>query len=353
MVKYVVFIILCFYFSSCILQSNDLIKGERLLVDDFSNKELQLSDFVENVDLYNLETDELLIGEIKDLCIYDSLLFFVDGITSNLVVYDLNNKKVVRFVNNRGNGPFEYIKPSALCADENYLYLLDSSSRKIIFYNHLLESQSEIRMDFSAFDFIKVDDGFLLCCALPEPSIDYKKIIFIGLDGEIKDSFIHTHQYGMIVGKNFIKGYNENVYVNIPFSNQIYNWTGKCLKECYHTDFGRLNIPQDDSVKDLSYYNYESNYVYNNNFFVTSSYFIHAFVCESKMHYHFYENETGKSHLGVMTDENSELPFFPLWQYNNKLIGLCRLEELSDSCKDYFSLKEREGLVALVFEIKN
>ena len=80
MVKYVVFIILCFYFSSCILQSNDLIKGERLLVDDFSNKELQLSDFVENVDLYNLETDELLIGEIKDLCIYDSLLFFVDGV---------------------------------------------------------------------------------------------------------------------------------------------------------------------------------------------------------------------------------------------------------------------------------
>ena len=54
MVKYVVFIILCFSFIGCIPQSNDFIKGEILFVDDFRDKKLKLSDFVENVELYNL-----------------------------------------------------------------------------------------------------------------------------------------------------------------------------------------------------------------------------------------------------------------------------------------------------------
>ena len=178
MKKYVFFLLFPFLVS-CMETSKKSDRGEVIVINDFKGKKLCLSDFVEDVNFYNLETDSFVVGEIKDLCIYDSLLFFIDNLTSNLVVYDLYSHSISFSVNYQGNGPFEYVRPHALCVDEHCLYLLDSSSRKIISYNHSLKPQNEIRMDFAAFDFIKVENGFLLCSVLPEPTLDYKKVIYM------------------------------------------------------------------------------------------------------------------------------------------------------------------------------
>lgn len=337
----------CFILG-CANHSKLVVMGDVITIDDVDKHELRMSDFVEDVKMFELETDSFIIGEIGDLCVYDSVLFFFDRLTWNVVAYDLQHQHVVASINNRGNGPFEYVRPHALSVDEDYLYLLDSSVRKIICYNHLLEPKKEVHLDFTAFDFMKVENGFLLCTVLPEPSFDYHKIIYVNQKGKVIDSYIHTHQYGMTLGKNFLKGEDGITYLTIPYSNQIYCWeNGELYGYCY-TDYGKLNIPEDDKVEDLSFY--DSGYVHNNNFFVTSSYLINAFFYNDRIYYHFKENDTGHSYCGLVEDELNGFPFFPRWQWGDSLIGLCRLEEI---CQDNNEVKDNmEGLVALFFKIK-
>lgn len=344
-----IFVLIIFPYLLMACKGNEVKtnRGELIVIGDFENKKLNLSDFVENIQTFKLETDSFIVGEIKDLCIYDSILFFIDEQTMNIVAYDLPNGSIKHSINTRGNGPFEYVNPHALSVDEHYLYLLDSSTRKIIFYNHSLEAQKEIILKFSAFDFIRIDNGFLLCVILPDSSLDYKKIIHVDINGKILNSFIHTHQYGMTFGKNFISSLDENVYVNIPYSNQIYEWKDESLCSYCYTDFGKFNIPQENRAVDMSFYG--SDYIYNNNFFVTSSYFINAFLYNDRLHYHFKEFKTGELYSGIMKNDISELPFFPRWQYKDCLIGLCRMDELStvDNVNT-----ENVGLYALFFKMK-
>ena len=322
-------------------------RGELIVIDNFENKELNLGDYVENIQTFKIETDSFIVGEIKDLCVYDSILFFVDGQTMNIVAYDLPKRSIKHCINMKGNGPFEYVNPHALSVDEHYLYLLDSSTQKIICYSHNLEPQREIRLNFSAFDILRVDKGFLLCAVLPEPSLDYKKVIYVDMNGEILNSFIHTHQYGMTFGKSILMSGDNNVYINIPYSNQIYEWKDESLCGYCYIDFGKFNIPQESRTVDMSFYG--SDYIYNNNFFVTSSYFINAFLYNDRLYYHLKKLETDELCSGIMKNDISELPFFPRWQYKDCLIGLCRMDELStvDNVNT-----EKVGLYALFFKMK-
>lgn len=346
--KYLVLLVL-FLFTSCLRHTGDSEKGLVMEIKDIESNKLDVSDFVDMIEIYQLETDSFLVGEIGDLCVYDSILFAIDKLTFNLFSYNLRTKTLLSCVNKKGNGPYEYIKPQALSVDGNCLYLLDSYSQKIICYNHKLESCNEIRLSFTAFDFFKVNGGFLLCSTLPDPSLEYKKIVFTDEDGNIKNTFIHTHQYGMTVGKNFIQQSEDSVFVTIPYSNQIYRWNGNMLYGLYYTDFGHLNIPEDMRMKDLSFY--DDDYIHNNNFFVTNSFFINAFPYENKMHYHIQEKVTGNSYCGIMRDEKNGLPFFPRWQYKDYLIGVCRLEELTEVSKKQIGEVE-DGLAVLFFKVK-
>ena len=63
------------------------------------------------------------------------------------------------------------------------------------------------------------------------------------MNGEILKSFIHTHQYGMTFGKSIMMSGDHNVYINIPYSNQIYEWRNEYLYGYCYTDFGKFNIP--------------------------------------------------------------------------------------------------------------
>lgn len=346
LIRYIIMLLFPCFMLGC--ANINVGKGDIITINDIGRYELQMSDFVEEVRMFELETDSFIIGEIGDLCVYDSILFFFDRLSWNLSAYDLESQLVTHSVNNRGNGPFEYVRPHALSVDGDYLYLLDSSVRKIICYNHSLEPKKEISLNFTAFDFIKVENGFLLCTALPEPSLDCHKIVYISLDGEVQDSYIHTHQYGMTLGKNFLKGKDGVTYLTIPYSNQLYCWENENLLEYCYTDYGKLNIPDDDEVRDLSFY--DSDYIHNNNFFVTSSYLINAFLYKDRVHYHFKKNDTGHSYCGIVKDELNGLPFFPRWQYEDSLIGLCRLEDVCQESNE--TEDDMESLVALFFKIK-
>lgn len=345
--RFVLLLMLSCLLYSCNKNTKVNDKGEVIMIDDFENRKIPLSDVVVEVKVFKLETDSFLVGDIGDICVYDSVMYFFDRLTWNLVAYDLQEQAVIHSVNYRGNGPLEYVRPHALSIDNNCLYVLDSSVRKIICFNHLLEPQNEIVLKFTASDFVKVNDGFLLCTVLPEPSLGFNKVIHVDMDGKVKDSFIHTHQYGMIFGKNFIQDEKGDVYVSTPYSNQYYRWKNNRLHAYYYTDFGDMNIPVDDKIEDLSYY--DSDYIHNNNFFTTSSYFINAFLYADRIYYHFRENATGRSFCGIVEDDKNEIPFFPRWQYGNSLIGLCRWEEISFPNNEGVEI---DALAVLFFEMK-
>lgn len=326
-------------------------KGEIIMISDFKGNKLDLMDFVEGIELYELETDDFLIGEVGDICLYDSSLFLLDKLTLNIVTYSLKERKVTNQINRRGNGPYEYIEPMALCVDSDKLYLLDAILQKVIVFNKSLEPIQEFQLDFAASDMVKTSDGFLFCTVLPEPFLNYNKIIHTNNKGKVQDTFVHSHQYGLTMGKTFVKHQPDEIYIGVPYSNQIYLWTEEELQNYYYTDFGSYNIPVEEKIEDLSLYDFD--YIHNNNFFVTSSYFINAFSFEGKMYYHFKEHFTGKSYCGTIKNSKDGLPFFPRWQYGNLLIGLCPIEYIPDTYKKQLEQNSsQEGTVALLFKMK-
>ena len=110
---------LFYLFISCNENAKNSDRGEVIMIDNIESKKILISDIVEEVKFFKLETDSFLVGEITDLCVYDSVMFFYDRLTWNLTAYDLQNKSVIHTINNRGNGPFEYVN----CVPGNKSYI--------------------------------------------------------------------------------------------------------------------------------------------------------------------------------------------------------------------------------------
>ena len=75
MIKYIFLLVFPLGLVSCMESPKNSTRNDVVEIRNFEGHELRLSDFIEKVDVYNLESDSFIVGDVGDLCISGSTLF--------------------------------------------------------------------------------------------------------------------------------------------------------------------------------------------------------------------------------------------------------------------------------------
>lgn len=344
MYKYI-FPLLLFLWSlySCQDKKLESLEPQIVVIENFEH-EMEIRDFTSSVRVVHLHTDTAgYIGQIKDICAIDSFLYVWDGARMSLSQFRRADGLWLRSVHAQGNGPMEYIQPVSLTSDDSRVYLLDMPGMSIIAYDKNLHGEKEIPLTFPCLDFVRLPEGFL--CYNIAPTETLKQMVYINTKGEVKASFQLTKEMEMPVAsgaKIFTKDKEGNIFINPPFSRNIYTWNADKTKiEIGKTfDFKQKNIPEKIDISKVNLF--EESYAIPSNFFQTGNSCLYSYIYRQKRYYTLISLSGEVS--GYFT-EKSTYPFFPQWQIENNLIGTCPAEFLPSSYQE-------EGEVLLWYTIK-
>jgi hypothetical protein len=359
--KYIHIIIGVLIIFSC-SENNDK-KGQLIIVENIESQEdINLEEIVSETNILLLKFPENdILGIIKDLCFIDNHIYILDDLSASIFIFDLDNGNFIKRISKRGNGQGEYISPIALESGSSYIYLLDMPTNNIICYDKELNAINTIRLPFAASDFICTKDGFILH-SLDDLLGSYKFIV-VDKKGEVLHRFIQYSSlnnaglYNWGPGRHFSKNNDDEIFFSEIFSNKVYSFNNSShdftLK--FNIDFVGKNIPDKTNVNNINVFE-QTQYAVNVNFFVLPNTFITSFIKENKRYYTFVDFETKKQQTGIVRDKTNNLPFFPQWQYQNKLVGMCHYEDIKELNKNSDISNqndiEDENLVLLFYSIK-
>lgn len=280
-------------------------------------------DFIESVDTVELSLDdEVFIADIQDACYQDSLLFILDS-NNSIFAFNTNNGKLQKMIRYVGRSNSEYLDAKAITIDQTYLYVLDFQGRKINRYDFQLNFTDYIRIGFPAMDFAKVKDGFLIYNLNANESD--KQIVFIGMDGKIKSSFLEPsfEMDYMMTDKIFSEDENGTVFISLPMSNCLYSWEDDSVNVMYNIGFEDESNAKDLKKSSELIEKVKSIVVRS---FVTSKYVLTFYSSEDKpyMFINVYDKERKVSESGVAT-------FHPISSFNQWLICVYNITEDQDN----------------------
>lgn len=345
------FIFLLILFISCSEKKQSVTFAKQIQINDFQHKTVDLNNVVSGIKILPLKTsDNNLLGNVKDLCVIDDVVYVLDDLTFSIFSFDINTGNLIKKVTNKGVGPNEYVHPIAMTCDDNKVYILDLPMKKIISFDECLNPLKTIDISFSASDFIALDNGFLLHNLDASPGnfnfvhIDKKGRI---LDGCLPFFEENPSEYNGAGGKYFSQN-DTSIYFSKAYSNEIYSFEKDKFKSAYKVDFGDLSIPKELNTNNMNLF--EEPYALNMNFFVLPNGFVHSFIYKSQRYYGFVDKMMGNKQFGVVTDEKNALPFFPRWQHKNSLIGTCYFESIKNIVKQDGLEDETPVLLFYTFE---
>jgi hypothetical protein len=327
-----------------------------IIVDKFQENEIDLSDIISDIHFIILETkDDNLIGNISDLCVINDTLYIWDNLTSSVFSFYFETGQFIKKVSHRGNGPNEYMNPIAITNDSSHIFLLDMPTNHIICLDRELEKLKTIHIPIRAADLISTGNGFLLSNL--GDNIYTDKLVLIDYDGNIMDSFFPLDKRDnptgsiMLIGDRFTKSSDKVVYFSDSHSNKIYALQNNEMSLAYELDFLAYNLPNDLNSDEINLF--EKPYAFNVNFFALDQKIIFSFFKNENRYYGIYDLNDETFKAGKIKDKKANLPFFPQWQVNDYLIGICPvelLESYSDSLVD--KTYEEDDIVLIRYSLK-
>lgn len=327
MMKKTLFIglLLAFFCISCnkrkALQDEDVIQ---ININQFVNKKLNLQEIIKKIEVIDLSVDStFMLAHLKDITRMDSLLFLLDDVSATIWTININNKKVVNHTCRRGNGPQEFIRPIAISAWNEHLYILDLPMHKVIVLDKNLSPLNDFSLPFTALDLIATSSGLLFYNITPNK--EFHTIVQTDFQGIAKTNLFKTKkEIGLSTSgqKNLIKGYDENIYVMLPEENEVFIWKNKIFNLAYYINYMNASLPENYNKKNHNIME-EDNYAINTNIFVLPDMFVNSFLYKEKRYYAFTSLKKKKQIVGIVRDEKTDLPFFPQWQADDCLIGWC------------------------------
>lgn len=338
------FIVLLFLlltmFISCRQEMNKQNLMQMVVIEDFVDNEFDVDECFSDINLLLLKMDtSQFIGKVKDVCIIGDTIFLLDEMTAFIYAFDKNDGRFIKAICKQGSGPNEYINPVALSVRSGSLYVLDMPTSRIIEFDNELNAMRSVRFNFPSSDFIALDTGFLLYNLTPTEEIN--KFVYIDNKGEYVNSFIpyekNNYSNNMIggLGKFFQKNEKGDVFVFESYKDTVYKWENESLIPIYQFDFGKLAMPSDIDRNEVNIF--EEPYAFLSNTFVMSDMLIPSFFYKSQRFYGFISLSENLRVAGVVNDKHYHIPFFPQWQQDNQLIGICRYE----SAQKYFEKNQK------------
>lgn len=150
-------------------------KTNNIVVIDKSAKK-EFNDFVENVRLVKLETnDNCLISDLSSLVCYKDRIYII-GAEEQVVVFD-NTGKHLFSLNKKGEGADEYVILRDFYVDDKGVHIYDSARGNLLHFSHdgmFLQKQTVYP---SQDKIVPVEDGFLGFIFSPQAN-DYRVSLF-------------------------------------------------------------------------------------------------------------------------------------------------------------------------------
>lgn len=305
-------------------------KDNRIIpIKDFKDKTIDLNEVIADVKIVPIiPNSDYVIGHIKDLCLVDNIIYILDDITASVFLFDAHNGKFIKNINRKGNGPNEYINPVAISNRKDQIFLLDLAAMRLIRFDKQMNAQETIQLQFPASDFIATEQGFLFYNLSASPEVH--RFVYTDPTGNILKSYIPVKENDL-AGQQFDLPDNKlsitsdnRIYASESFSNDIYEWKEGDFELACQSDFSGLNIPK--TINPWSVNLFDEPYAFNCGFFVFPELLVTSFIYKSNRYYNFVNQNNGEQRCGMVEDKTNQLPFFPQWQQQNCLLGVCSYE---------------------------
>jgi hypothetical protein len=253
-------------------------------------------DLFNEIVLVPLETnDSSLIGNINKIYIDDTSIYILDSNQKSLFVFS-NKGKYLHKLHKVGRGPGEYVHIADFNVNSNGdIEILDSY--KIITYNNQLEYVNEFNIPTVAHYFCWLDEEHIILYHLQAQNRislynwSTKKILYESL---------HNPKYSRMLPNSYYPPFyksGEDIYLEAPFSNDIYQVTHDGLKKIYtFFESSPIDLSKLPDNKGRKFY---FNYIMDLKEPIVSN----SFVC-SKYKRTYVKNGSEYFHLFIMENKN-------------------------------------------------
>ncbi len=290
-------------------------KADEILLSGFESVQYDFASLAFRVDasVLSLKENDLLIANVIDIYVDDSLLFISDD-NKILSLFNLKTGEIIKQRKDVGHSRKEYIDICAVSGFGEHLFALDRGGRKLLQYDKGLNFITSIPLDFIPLDFEAVPNGFLFSrLDVPENG---KRYVLMSLSGEKQQEFVNANKLGETVytERSFASdGHLGHVYLHEPMRNEVYYFDGKKAQKKY--DFVFQNTD-----------NYESTVL--RDCFLTSKNMIGSYINDRNLYYFIYSKD-GKDLKTGRFDLNSRIPFSPMSQNGDVLYAVYHNEDLT------------------------
>jgi hypothetical protein len=300
---------------------------EGMIVVDCRSKTLCFDDMFAGFDVVALSSDSIPVGDVSDFCFCGDMVYVLDGTASAVFMFNKRSGEMLRRVYGMGGGPDEYVDPVAVDCGNDRVLLLDRYSG-IIAYDRELNVAGRVKLKEMPLDFVTVNGGFVVRNEL----VSSHKFSFVDMKGEIKSNYIPVNKYNGY-GKTNLGGYRElavygdTAYVCDGARTEIYGVFNGRIIRVFNFNFGRNTMPRNVNRNDFPD---GFPYVDKMGFFVTERFIILDFFLpgDSRRYYAFYDVRTGSVTAGYFPPMDSVIPFFPLKQDGDVMVGANRYSVL-------------------------
>ena len=200
-----------------------------------------------------LETaDDILMGDIKSIKIYDDTYFILDS--RNVIFRFDKDGKYISKIARQGRGRGEYLDIRSIDVFGDEVYVLSSFEKKILTYSFDGEFLSEINLDEQYFD-MAVEDSYILLFS-NNCNNSLKNYVKISRNGEILDSWDDFSQNtSFILSGKFLNRQGSSIFYFKPFDYRIFEYDGNAPRQIAEFEFtNNKRYPQSD-MEDIVAFN--------------------------------------------------------------------------------------------------
>ncbi len=206
--------------------------------------------------------NEKLIGEVTKVIKHKDKLFVLDSwVAAKVNVYTLNGD-YIGSLSNKGSAAHEYVFASDIDIHNNYVVLLDHTSREILYFDiETLSFIKKIKLDKMITSFTQLESGDIFGTLSSYAKYDAGNHILLKTDSLVQnpeyllplDEYIGQGAYMTLREKPFTHKRDDSALFYTLIYDYIYKLGDNGIEPEYGLDFGKFTIPYEQRINGDSF----------------------------------------------------------------------------------------------------
>lgn len=243
MKKYILLLI-CVVLFACKSEKEENTSNSEVISVDWNKLDVLSADNIEDLFFVPLETsDESLLGNGIEICVFDSLIYLRSDAMDRLIIYDMDGK-IQKTIDRKGEGPEEYIGLRNFTVNENGIFIYDAAKRSIVQYTKDGVFKKSLRFSTYPGDYaFPYKDKYVGYTS--KPSEGKRAFSIYNTDGEFINDYFDNKGYTLDTSIHQtvpLSCDSSGCFISFLFDNSVYYYNGDTIVEKYKFDFGDYNM---------------------------------------------------------------------------------------------------------------